>query len=235
MYIDPKTTLFGLPGKQVRDFVRAMRYNYDHITVRDAEKFFKITSPSANLFLNELVFSGFCAENENVGQHYPRSIRVIDGVLRGRIAAASCAKPVSRKVATKHLDALMERVKVVNESVDYFFYVPKVAIFGSYFEGKDVVSDVDIAIEVEKRPEYADLNYSDYEKLAHAKASNVDRYWSDYDEMVDWPKREVWLYLKNKSRVIGFCRYSTYKSLNTGGKDIYEFRFPGAIDGLELI
>ena len=59
-----------------------------------------------------------------------------------------------RETATKHLLAMIERIKAINVDEKALQSIDRIEIFGSYTKGQETVHDLDVFIEVAETPYY---------------------------------------------------------------------------------
>jgi predicted nucleotidyltransferase len=129
------------------------------------------------------------------------------------LSSATAAKPVTRATAEKALRELLTRVERVNRDARFLGRVNRVVLFGSMLrEDVDRVSDVDLAIEV--LPKIADR-----EQLAAKNRRCVEallsagRVFRNILDMHFYWYREVFRFLKSRSRVVSLADYAAEKSL----------------------
>ena len=130
-----------------------------------------------------------------------------------RLSSATAAKPTTRETAEKALAEFLTRVERVNRDARFLGKVNRVVLFGSMLRGDvDRLSDVDVAVEVlpkiADRVKLAARNRRRVEALA--RAGHVFR--GVFDVQLHW-HREVFQFLKNRSRVISLANYAAEKSL----------------------
>ena len=130
-----------------------------------------------------------------------------------RLSSATAARPVTRATAEKALGEFLTRVERVNRDRQFLGRVNRVVLFGSMLR-EDVarVSDVDLAVEVLPK-------ITDHEELAAKNRRRVERllagghaFRNILDMHFNW-YREVFRFLKNRSRVISLADYAAEKSL----------------------
>jgi predicted nucleotidyltransferase len=130
-----------------------------------------------------------------------------------RLSSATAAKPITRGTAEKALREFLTRVERVNRDARFLGRVNRVVLFGSMLrEEADRLSDVDLAVEVlpkiSDRDRLAARNRQRVEALlnaGHVFRTIVDIHFYWY--------REVFRFLKNRSRVISLADYAAEKSL----------------------
>lgn len=124
--------------------------------------------------------------------------------LGNQFAVAPASKPVTRETAEKRLAEFLERVKAVCDDPYYLYRVGRVTLFGSILSDKSLLGDVDIAIQlIHKEPDKSKAEELDKER--RQKASREGRRFSNYVDYLAWPKVEIFLFLKARSRVLSLC------------------------------
>jgi predicted nucleotidyltransferase len=203
MHIDPKGTIAGRPAVLVRSCLRKLRVrgSWDLAAL---EKAACLEPGSGRALLRALSSAG-----------------LVERVDRGRweitqagqtLSSATAAKPISRTTAEKALDEFLERVAQVNRDARFLGRVSRVVLFGSLLrENVDRLSDVDLAVEVVPkivdRERHAAENRRRVETMA--RAGHIFR--DIFDVHLHW-YREVFRFLKARSRVISLADYRAEKS-----------------------
>jgi len=88
------------------------------------------------------------------------------------------------------------------------YSVESVVVFGSYLTDRTKLNDLDIGVELTRRgKEKATDEKLQKERIARAFACG--RRFGNLVEELFWPRTEVLLILKNRSRVISFCEWES--------------------------
>jgi hypothetical protein len=98
---------------------------------------------------------------------------------------------------------LLRRVEEVNGVAEYLFRIPTVIVYGSYVRGEILLSDVDIAVELEAKWDPATISHEEFVARTNKRvqaASTKGRTFSSFFEQLEWPRREVLLHLKARTR-----------------------------------
>jgi predicted nucleotidyltransferase len=130
-----------------------------------------------------------------------------------RLSSATATKPITRETAEKALGEFLTRVERVNRDSRFLGRVNRVVLFGSMLrEEVDRLSDVDLAVEVVPK-------IADPERLAPKNRRRVEAllaaghvFRNVLDMHFCW-YREVFRFLKSRSRVISLADYAAEKSL----------------------
>ncbi len=90
------------------------------------------------------------------------------------LANATAAAPISRTDADRLLKEFLIRVGIVNGDKPWLYRVGKVVIFGSYLNSQDCVGDIDLAIRLDQRTEFAEC----WPEALLARAETPRRTWA---------------------------------------------------------
>ena len=204
MGVDPKGTIAGKPALLVRNCLRVLRAQVSwELPVLEAAA--SLEPGTGRSLVRALSAAGLV---KSVGRGWWEITQ--EGQ---RLSSATAAKLVTRATAEKALREFLTRVKQVNRDSRFLGRVNRVVLFGSMLrEDVDRVSDVDLAVEV--LPKMADgeqlaaKNRRRVEALlsaGHAFRNILDMHFYWY--------REVFRFLKSRSRVVSLADYAAEKSL----------------------
>jgi hypothetical protein len=187
----------GYPALTVRTFLRRCRFFT--IVAETAAHALKTDDRQAAGFLRQLASLGLIRGAEDMPPDAEEGYEI---TTRGHaFANASAAKPVFRKTAEAALERFVERLHTVNASPEYVYRVESAVLFGSMLSAVDRLGDVDIAIELQ--PRIADK--TEFQRMCIARqraAEEQGRYFSSTFDWVMWPRAEVLLFLKARSRTL---------------------------------
>jgi predicted nucleotidyltransferase len=193
MRITTNQSIAGYPALQVREFVR--KYRFTNFSTGAAEAALMLSTEAAVDFLNKLSDLGF------IGKSREREGKQLFQLTNSgqAFANASAAKPIHRKTAERVLAQFLERVHKVNATHEYLFRVKNVVLFGSMLSNADRLGDVDIAISLEAK--VSDTNaYQAWSMARRDEAEAAGRCFHTSFESAIWPRQEVFLQLKARSR-----------------------------------
>lgn len=139
--------------------------------------------------------------------------------LGGQLAIASAARPIHRKTADRALKELLERVRQVNADSYYLYKVRGVHIFGSYLSEKERLSDVDVAVDIQ--PKYDPQKQAQLDDERSTLAKQKGHRFKNDSEYEIYPKKEVYRFLKNRSRSLSLCELRDLNQLLTYSEIIY--------------
>jgi len=202
----------GLPAIRIRDILRRVGHLLDAPFV--AERC-KVSTPRAKKIIEKLVAEGYLEfaerSRELAAPYSPRKqkprYRYVDCyklTKKGeKLAQGSAVGKMPRTNAERIIEGLLRRVDEVNAVSDYLFRVPTVVVYGSYVRGEALLSDVDIAVELEAKWDVANTSTEQYAALTNKRvevARAKGRAFPSFMEQLDWPRREVMLHLKARTR-----------------------------------
>ena len=132
--------------------------------------------------------------------------------LKGNQLAGANLRPISRATAERTLRAFMQRVGAVNSNCDYLETITGVIVFGSFLSPSEELGDVDVGIEIERKP----MGDEVFMQLAEARrqlAQERGRRFRNLSEWVTWPTTEMWLFLKSRARQLSIHDFRELKRL----------------------
>src|SRR5207249_86866 len=132
--------------------------------------------------------------------------------LKGNQLAAANLRPISRATAENTLQAFMQRVGTVNSNPDYLETITGVIVFGSFLSPSEELGDVDVGIELERKP-LADEVFMQLAEARRKLAQERGRRFRNLSEWVTWPTTEIWLFLKSRTRQLSIHDFRELKRL----------------------
>jgi predicted nucleotidyltransferase len=204
MRVDPKGTIAGRPALLVRDCLRILRGRISW-NLAALEAAASLETGTGKSLLRTLAAAGLV---KSVGRGWWEITQAGQ-----RLSSATAAKPITRETAEKALREFQARVERVNRDARFLGRVNRVVLFGSMLrEDVDRVSDVDIAVEVLPK-------IGDRERLAAENRRRVEsqlaagHVFRNFLHIHFHWYREVFRFLKSRSRVISLADYAAEKSL----------------------
>ena len=192
MHIDPKSQIAGVPSLRVRELLHRMRrrtWSLEFVVKR-----LDLSDAQAAELTAELLRLGYIEPTSSDTNHYRRTL------AGSAFSQASAARPLTRKTARLKLDEFLERVHEVNRDDRLAYRVRRVVIFGSYLTKQERINDIDVAVELEKR--YAGDEGEAVCEARVREAEEAGRQFDSYMDTLYWPRDEVLLRLKARSRAI---------------------------------
>lgn len=203
MTINPQEQIGGVRLVCVRNFLR--RWKRDMWSFEALQDHMELRSEDARSLLNALIREGYVEQESELGQVW------YSVTSRGlRLAAASAARPISRRTADQKLAEFLCRVEQVNATKQFAFTVEKVVMFGSYLSNAQKLGDIDLAVKLRPRHEDDVLQ----ERLEYERRNATQRRFGNYTEELGWTETEVIMFLKSRSRTIQLVRFAALQSPN---------------------
>jgi len=197
LHIDPKTTIAGIPALEARKLVSNIPYEANGFSVQCLSRRFGITQKLAQLRILAFETEGYFEKIIDDGKKSRWQLTMKSASL----AQASAAKKVKRDTADKHYQAFFERISEINVNDAYLYQVAKVVLFGSYLTGNNSVSDIDLFVWINRKPQF-EAEFTSIREQRTKEMHSQGRHFKDYVEELAWPELDVRKYLKNGSRVI---------------------------------
>jgi predicted nucleotidyltransferase len=198
MRIRRDDVIAGMDALKIREYLR--NYRDCRITYVTAMQTFSISKRKAEELIEGLVklrlISKCDSRVEENTEHYETTIG------GNALAMAKAGRPVSRVSAERILREFLITVRLANERSELAFSIESVVVFGSYLTDRTHLNDLDVAVELQLK----ESNSRTFEQHWKARlAAAPGRRFANMSEQLDWPKREVIMFLKNRSRAISLC------------------------------
>ena len=200
MRIAKEEVVAGHSALRVRGFLR--RFECGFFMFSAAESFMQLKSRQAKKFINDMVAL------ELIELTMPfKNEAAFQVAARGHaFANAMAAKPIFRGTAERVLREFMDRMNAVNASKEYAFGIRSAILFGSMLSCVDRLGDVDVAIDLQPRISDSAKFRQQCDHRRHS-AQEQGRAFSTAIDWVTWPKREVVLELKARSRSLSLHEF----------------------------
>jgi predicted nucleotidyltransferase len=203
--IDPKAAVGGFPALTIRKLVRRLN-DLPNWNTETVQTILRKERAEAEAIVRALVEAGLAV---------PKSSRGMNGCATTQLArsfgSATAAKPITRQTADHALSQLLERVNQVNSNEYFLAKVTKVVVLGSYLRTDvDRLSDLDIAVELQPK----EANWDRLRELTLKRVEQLQMAghgFRNWLEMEYWWHREVFRFLKNRSRAISLIDYTAEK------------------------
>jgi predicted nucleotidyltransferase len=201
MQIDSNTEIAGVPILEVRRFLRETRPSCCW-SERWLTGILHLSDRRCKAVVAQLLGAGYIERSQTSEDGWQNTVK------GNALASASAAKPLHRQSAQKKLDEFLDRVRLVNSlNCEFLCWVEEVVLFGSMLTRKMRLSDIDVSVRLERK-----LQGEAYTKAAALRtqlAIEKGRSFKSFIEELDWPEREVSLFLKNRSRAISMVRWNS--------------------------
>jgi hypothetical protein len=198
--LKPDQKIAGCAATQVRALLR--RLNQDFWTVETAARVLKVPVEQARRTVYSLRRLGYV---EVVSQQRPGTWR--NTMAGNALANATAAAPISRTQAHRLLTDFLVRVKSLNSDKSQLFRVGKVVVFGSYLSGQQWLNDVDLAIRLDRRPEFAECWPEAVLARAEAEEKRGRRFRGFLDGLA-WPEADAKRYLRGGTRSLSLHNWT---------------------------
>lgn len=200
MRLRPDEKIAGRPALYVRELLRRLRR--DSWTVKEAARLLEISEGEARRLVYALRALGYV---EVIRRQRPGTWQ--NTMAGNALANASAAGPISRAEASRQLEGFLVRVAEVNADDSLPHRVGKVVIFGSYLSGQERIGDLDLAIRLDRRPQFA--NHWAEVVLARAEsAERRGRHFQGYLDRLAWAEDEVKRLLRGGTRLLSLHDWS---------------------------
>jgi predicted nucleotidyltransferase len=197
MRVARDATIVGLPAQLARELMRA--YGVHERPAGVAADILSADEATAKRVLEAFERAGYL-DRRVVGAH--NDDWWITTIRGNALAMATFAKPITRATAKRHLSAVVERARGYNAEPGKSLAVAEIAVFGSYLDDSvDRLGDLDLAVTMVRRWE-GELYVTQALDLAHASG----RSFGTFIEQLQWPRRELYLLLKNRASAISITQ-----------------------------
>lgn len=119
--------------------------------------------------------------------------------VKGSRLADASLRPISRVTAEKILQGFVERLRLVNSSHGFLHTISAAVVFGSSLSDVDRLGDVDVAVELERRP----MGWETFIRRSNERimfAQRSGKRFRNITEAVCWPTIEIWNFLKSRTK-----------------------------------
>jgi hypothetical protein len=208
MRITKEEVVAGHSALRVRGFLRRF---IGRFFMRSAvERLMQLKREQADRFIDDLVALGLIEPTAPF--NHEAAFEVADRGLA--FAYATAAKPIHRGTAERVLREFVNRVDVVNKSREYAFEVRSVVLFGSMLSSSDRFGDVDIAVDLQ--PSISEpRKFKQLCDRRRSLAQEKGRAFSTVASWVMWPRNEVLLQLKARSRSLSLHGFDQFKGMES--------------------
>jgi predicted nucleotidyltransferase len=181
----------GHPAIAVRNMLRRFYSGFSKFHV--AERF-NVSPHEADEVIKQLLDGGYVefGERQDGADYYKPTGKGV------KLIQASAVDKMPRAKAEQIVVGLMKRVGEINANADYVYRVSTVIVFGSYARGEPLLSDVDIATDLERK--WPEEEHQRHEKERIRLAFANGRRFPNCVRELFWPQQEIMLHLKGRAR-----------------------------------
>lgn len=202
----------GLDALEARRILK--RFGNEAFSLQQAAKQCEIDIATAPGLFAHLVAEGYLTITKGTTESW-----TVTGKAR-RLFDKSTTRFLKRTKAQEKLQALLARVKELNENAYYLYAVARLGVFGSYLTDKNLLGDLDVCLSLEAR----ETNEAHHKKVHQARIDRAfaegQRFSSFSDELV-YPYIECFRFLKGRSPKLNLAEFSSIETLNCPVEWIY--------------
>ena len=190
MRLKSKDLIFGIEAKKLRDVFR--KCPWGNMDIEFFREELKLTKKASKQILDQMLKQGYLGKKKNE-----------DGYLElltkaNAIRNTKFIKPITREIAVKYVDELIEKSKQMNADDYYIMCVDEIYAFGSYITDSIDCQDIDLAVILKKK---RDLSFDETVKINYSRAP----YGRTIFEQASWATDiEPMKFLKGKNRYYSF-------------------------------
>jgi hypothetical protein len=198
----------GLDSLKLREYLR--KHGDRHIDTDSLVETFVLSRRKAERLIEELVNLELIRRSD--AQLNKAKVCYETTIQGNAFGMANAGKPVSRESAEKVLREFLNRVRTVNERDDLAYRIGSVIVFGSYLSSAIQLNDLDLSAElIGKWTDDASYHAACQGSMERAHASR--RQFRNLVDEISWPRTEVLLFLKNRSRTISLCDWDSLQKM----------------------
>ena len=202
MRLKSNDTIFGIEAKKLRDVFKACPHNHlNRVFFREA---LKISKKKSDEILNEMIKERYFAQTK-----YDKD--ELQFLIKGNaIRNAKFIKPITKKVAQKYIDELIERAKKMNNDEYYIMYVDEIYAFGSFITNSPDCQDIDLYIALKMKEHISDEEASklSYKRVPDGKTILEQAAWASVIE----PNK----FLRSKNKYLSFHDQADAENASNG-------------------
>lgn len=208
MRIRKEEIVAGYSALQVRGFLR--RFERGFFMRSAAERFMQLKSCQAIKFIGDMITLELIEPTAPFGGEAAFQVAV-----RGlAFANATAAKPILRETAERGLREFVDRANAINGSREYAFRIRSAVLFGSILSCADRLRDVDVAVDLQPSISDATKFRQLCDRRRHS-AQEQGRALSTAMDWAIWPKKEVVLQLKARSRILSLHGFDQFMQMES--------------------
>ena len=201
MRLKSNDLIFGIEAKKLRDMFK--NCPYDTLSKVHFREELKISKKKSDEILDEMVKEGYFSKTD-----YKDELKFL--IKGNAIRNAKFVKPITKKVAQKYVEELIERAKKMNDDEYYIMYVDEIYAFGSFITDSPDCQDIDLYISL-KRKEH--ISEEEARKLSYKRVPNG----KNILEQVAWASLiEPNKFLKSKNKYLSFHEQADADNASNG-------------------
>lgn len=201
MRLKSQDLIFGIIAKDMRAFLR--KCSYGNFRTDFFKKELKLEKENADKILDQMIKEEYF-EKDKTDNNY-LNIKTKANAIRN----AKFIKPITKVVAEKYVQELIERAKKINEDEYFIVNVDKIYAFGSYISDSEDCGDIDLVVELKNKQDFSidELNKINHQRCPPGKGIFEQLTWASSIEPLT--------FLKNKNKYLGFHEKKDAESVAT--------------------
>ena len=215
IHFTSESMLYGQPAQLVRDFLRET-IGMQIFETEDLRGWLEVSPDTATVIVTGML------NDDYIEHELPR-----DGIQRysltvkgAKLAMASMTQPIPRAAAEQLLADILVRAADSAWQRPFVLQITKVALFGDMLGDDDMISDVDLAVEVDSP--YEGKAYTDAQRKRFKLTGHGDERFGGALAAFVWPYIKVGDYLRDGSRHIRIRSFSELYELECPFKVVFE-------------
>jgi hypothetical protein len=205
MILRADQVIAGRPAKEIRKFLREI---HDlQASCGYARDVLGCSMDEAKKLVGILERDGYLSK---AGQY--QGHQLYETTVKGNQLAGANLRPISRVTAERTLQAFMHRVRAANANSDYLETITAVVVFGSFLSKTADLGDVDVGIQLERKP----MSQEVFMRLAEARrqlALKGGKRFRNISHWATWPTQEIWQFLKSGARQLSIHDFRELRRL----------------------
>jgi predicted nucleotidyltransferase len=202
----------GLDAVEARRILK--RFGHEALSLEQASRQCEIDISTAPVLLGQLVAEGYLKVTQETIESWTITSKAT------QLFDKSTTRVLKRTKAQEKLQALLARVKELNENAYYLYTVARLGVFGSYLTDKDLLGDLDVCLSLEAR----ETNEAQHKKLRKARIDRAfaegQRFSNMGDELLH-PYIECFRFLKGRSPKLNLAEFSSIETFDCPVEWIY--------------
>ena len=201
MRLKSQDLIFGIIAKDMRAFLR--KCSYGNFRTDFFKKELKLEKENADKILDQMIKEEYF-EKDKTDDNY-LNIKTKANAIRN----AKFIKPITKVVAEKYVQELIERAKKINEDEYFIVNVDKIYAFGSYISDSEDCGDIDLVLELKNKQDFSidELNKINHQRCPPGKGI--------FEQLTGDSSIEPLRFLKNKNKYLGIHEKQDAESVAT--------------------
>ena len=202
MRIKSKDLIFGIEAKKLRDVFK--KCPWGNIRIDFFREELKLTKKASKEILDKMIEEGYLGLKKKGDDHLELLTKA------NAIRNTKFIKPISREIALKYVDELIERSKKMNNDDYYIMCVEEVYAFGSFISNSIDCQDIDLVIVLKekKKMTFDERVKISYSRAPYGKTIFEQGMWATYIEPIN--------FLKGKNRYYSFHEKADAENASDG-------------------